>query len=80
MIRGEGFCGASVPDGASCAESVSGSAIFGLEFPAARAPVQDWTATSLVVTVPDAASLGDVDVVVNVDGQASNGREFEVLP
>jgi RHS repeat-associated protein len=47
-------------------------------FNGVAAPVTNWTATSISVTVPTTATTGNV--VVNASGVASNGVAFTVLP
>lgn len=80
-VRGEGFCGEGRAAGdGSCTTLPSGSVDFGLELPMARARVLSWSDAAIGVTVPDAARVGDVEVIVTVDGRSSNGGAFEVLP
>jgi hypothetical protein len=71
---GSGLVGAAVTIlGTNFGSSQSGSTV---TFNGKSAAVTSWSATSIAVTVPNAATTGNV--VVTVGGQASNGVNFTV--
>jgi uncharacterized protein (TIGR03437 family) len=81
VITGARFCGDAAnraqPDG-RCVTPVAGYVNFGLEDPVLRASVTAWTDTQIDVTVPQVATAGATDLVVTVNGVASNSVGFEV--
>ena len=83
-ILGARFCGGStmsdeIEEG-RCARAPAGSVAFGLDLPIARAEVLSWRDARIEAVVPQAAAVGPSLVVVTVNGRASNGGDFEVLP
>ncbi len=76
LSAGSGYAGSSITiTGTSFGATPSSSTV---TFNGATAVVNNWSDTSLAVTVPAAATTGNV--VVTVGGVASNGVPFTVLP
>lgn len=74
-LAGARLCG---PSGAC--ERAGGRVQLGAAPPYAIAPVVAWADAAATVTVPVAAPLGPTELVVTVDGEASNALAFEVTP
>jgi hypothetical protein len=71
-----GAAGASVTVAGTAFGSTQGAST--VKFNGTTATVTSWSATSVVVTVPAAATTGNV--VVHASGVDSNGKPFTVLP
>jgi hypothetical protein len=75
MLSGERLCGTS-----SDCMAVAATIQIGLELPAIDAQIIAYSAGSATIIIPASAALGPTDLVVTVNGRASNALAFEVVP
>jgi uncharacterized protein (TIGR03437 family) len=81
LVTGSGLCGRALDaDGLACTDSLVGRVFVGAEPPQVSATVTAWSDQDLEFVVPQSAPVGATDIVVVVDGRASNALAFELLP
>lgn len=73
-VEGRRLCG----EPSNC-ETAAGELQVGLELPALKANVLEYSETRAVIVVPDLAPAGRTVLIVTVNERTSNALDFEVL-
>ena len=77
-LDGTGFCTADATG--DCASLPSGGITFGIEDIGIEAEIVSWAPTKASAVVPSLVAVGTEELIITVDGNASNAIDFTVLP
>ena len=80
QLTGSGFCTAAASDASQCASLPAGGVTFGIEDIGIEAEIVSWQPTTASAVVPSLVAVGTEQLIITVDGNASNAIDFTVLP